>query len=82
MQPKQIAELIVARCQGNLTLRQGQELNAWIDQSPHNRQFIETRMSDEKITGGVLALLEKDDAGMRKRFVKLLKEKTGIDLGA
>lgn len=65
---KRIARLIVQHLRANLSIEEAQELQAWIDESPANKQFIDERMKPELIADQLRMLWERDDKAIHRKL--------------
>ena len=70
----ELAELIVKKLRSTLSIKEEEELEAWITENPSNKEFMETRMTQEKVFEGVIVLLEKSSERMRRKFDKMISQ--------
>jgi len=69
-----IAKLIVKQLNHPLTSAEREELDAWLDESPGNREFMESSTREEVLAAGTRVLFEKDGDAIRQQFERLRKE--------
>jgi hypothetical protein len=65
---KRMAELTIKRLRSELSGAEKIELESWMDQSPANREFIESRMTPEVVERQLKALWTLDDRSIRRRL--------------
>lgn len=59
--PTRIAQLIVKRLRGTISILEDIELDNWINSSPENQYFMDTEIRPEVIAGDLLLLAEIDE---------------------
>jgi transmembrane sensor len=59
--PTRIAQLIVKRLRGTISVAEEIELDTWINSSPENQYFMETEIRPEVIAGDLLVLADLDE---------------------
>jgi ferric-dicitrate binding protein FerR (iron transport regulator) len=69
-----IAQLIVRQLRGALNAEEKEELDAWVRAFPENRQFMETRMSRERLAKSQRALREMDGKAIDRKLQHLLNK--------